>query len=61
MNKPYTIIFNSNGKAAVVIDKNVADNESKMIQRFIDDGYTIQDVSEEEYKSILKNGNFSPF
>ena len=32
-----------------------------MIQRFRDDGYTIQDVSEEEYKSILKNGNFSPF
>ncbi|UYB48782.1 hypothetical protein OCI51_07425 [Lysinibacillus capsici] len=61
MNKPYTIIFNLKGKAAVVIDKNVADDESKMIQRFIDDGYTIQDVSEEEYKSILKNGNFSPF
>lgn len=60
MNKPYTIIFNSKGKAVVTIDNNVADNESKMIQRFIDDGYTIQDVSEEEYKSILKNGNFSP-
>ncbi|GEM_PF-1899404 len=61
MNKPYTIIFNSKGKAVVTIDNNVADNESKMIQRFIDDGYTIQDVSEEEYKSIQKNGNFSPF
>lgn len=61
MNKPYTVIFNSKGKAVVTIDNNVADNESKMIQRFIDDGYTIQNVSEEEYKSILKNGNFSPF
>lgn len=61
MNKPYTIIFNLKGKAAVVIDKNVADDESKMIQRFIDDGYTVKDLSEDEYKEIAKMGNFNPF
>lgn len=61
MNKPYTIIFNLKGKAAVVIDNTVAGDESKMIQRFIDDGYTIKDVREEEYKLILENGNFNPF
>lgn len=61
MNKPYTIIFNTKGKAVVTIDNNVADDESKMIKRFMDDGYTVQDVSEEEYKSILERGNFNPF
>lgn len=61
MCRPYTIIFNSKGKVVVTIDNNVADNESKMIQRFIDDGYTIQDVSEDEYKVIHENGSFNPF
>ncbi|MEQ6355188.1 hypothetical protein ABNX05_11215 [Lysinibacillus sp. M3] len=61
MNKPYTIIFNSKGKAVVTINNNVADNESKMIQRFVEDGYTVKDVSEDEYKEIAKMGNFNPF
>ena len=61
MCKPYTIIFNSKGRAVVTIDNNIADNESKMIQRFIDNGYTAQGVSEEEYISIIESGNFNPF
>ncbi|MBG9689448.1 hypothetical protein ABD91_00710 [Lysinibacillus sphaericus] len=61
MTNPYTIIFNAEGKAAVIIDNRVASNESKMIQRFIDDGYTVKDVSEDEYTVIHKKGNFNPF
>lgn len=61
MTKPYTVIFNSKGKAVVTIDNNVANNESKMIQRFMNDGYTVQDVNDEEYKEITKMGNFNPF
>lgn len=61
INKPYTIIFNTKGKAVVTIDNNVAGDESKMIKRFMDDGYRVRDVSEEEYKSILERGNFNPF
>lgn len=61
MNKPYTIIFNPEGKATVTIDKRIADDESRMIQRFKDDGYTVRDVTEDEYKEITKNRNFCPF
>lgn len=61
MNNPYTIIFNPEGKAAVIIDNRVADNESKMIQRYLDDGYTVRDVSEDEYAVIHKKSNFNPF
>ncbi|WP_342532702.1 hypothetical protein MHB40_14700 [Lysinibacillus sp. FSL K6-0057] len=61
MNKCYTVIYNSEGRAVVTIDNNVAGDESKMIQRFIDDGYIVKEVTEDEYKLIHKNGNFNPF
>lgn len=61
MNKPYTIIFNQEGIAIVTIDNRVADDESLMIQRFKDDGYTVRDVTEAEYKEITKNRNFCLF
>lgn len=61
MNKPYTIIFNQEGIAIVTIDNRIADDESLMIQRFKDDGYTVRDVTEAEYKEITKNRNFCPF
>jgi len=61
VNKPYTIIFNQEGIAIVTIDNRVADDESLMIQRFKDDGYTVRDVTEAEYKEITKNRNFCLF
>jgi len=61
MNKPYTVIFNRKGIACVTINKRVADDESSIIQRFKDDGFTVRDVTEVEFKEINKNGNFNPF
>lgn len=61
MNKPYTIIFNPKGIACVAIDNRIADDESLMIQRFKDDGFTVKDVTEVEFKEINKNGIFNPF
>jgi len=61
MDRPYTVIFNKQGKPVVTINNMVADDESKMIQRFVDNGYIVRDVTEDEYKTIHENGNFNPF
>jgi len=61
MDKPFTIILNNQGKAIVTMDNRVADDESVMIQRFIDDGYIVKNVSVDEYDEIHMNGNFNSF
>ncbi|KOS61497.1 hypothetical protein [Lysinibacillus sp. FJAT-14222] len=61
MNKPYTIIFNPKGIAVITIDNRIADDESRMIQRFKDVGYIVTNVTEETYKEITNNRNFCPF
>lgn len=57
MEKPYTVLYNA-GNAEVLIDKRVATNVGPMIERFIADGYTQGDVTESDYKEIIKARNF---
>lgn len=61
MDKPYTILFNKNGKASVVIDNRVATETDEMIERFINSGFTRKEVTENEYKEITEQGNFVQF